>query len=49
MNLTREQLDRFERDGFLVLPNLLSADEVALLRAELARVGQVVEDRKSVV
>jgi L-proline 4-hydroxylase len=45
VNLTKEQLGRFERDGFLVLPNLLSADEVALLRAELARVSQVVDVR----
>jgi len=45
MKLTREQIDGFERDGFLVLPNLLGADEVALLRAELARVSQVVDVR----
>src|SRR6202046_3295643 len=45
MKLTREQIDRFERDGFLVLPNLLSAAEVGLLRAELARVSKVVDVR----
>jgi ectoine hydroxylase len=45
MNLTKDQIDRLERDGFLVLPNLLSADEIALLRAELARVSQLVDIR----
>jgi ectoine hydroxylase len=45
MKLSKDQIHRFERDGFLVLPNLLSADEVALLRAELARVSQVVDVR----
>jgi ectoine hydroxylase len=45
MNLTKDQIDSFERDGFLVLSNLLSAGEVELLRAELARVSQVVDVR----
>lgn len=35
MLLTNEQIERYERDGFLVLPNLFSAAEVAILRAEL--------------
>ena len=35
MKLSAEQLARFEQDGFLVLPSLFSADEVAALRAEL--------------
>jgi len=35
MMLTQAQLDRYERDGFLVLPGLFSAAEVALMRAEL--------------
>src|SRR5271168_2266760 len=45
MKLTKEQIDRFNRDGFLVLPSLLSAAEVELLRAELARVSKIVDVR----
>ena len=45
MKLTAEQIETFDRDGYLVLPNLLDADEVALLRAELARVSHVVDER----
>ena len=37
MNLTNDQLDRFDRDGFLILPDLFSPAEVAVLRAELLR------------
>ncbi len=36
MRLGSAQLERFERDGFLVLPELFSKDEVAALRARLA-------------
>ncbi len=35
MWLNGEQLERFERDGFLMLPELFSKDEVAALRARL--------------
>ncbi len=35
MNLTPTQLERFERDGFLILPKLFSAAEVAVLLREL--------------
>ncbi len=35
MRLSGEQLERFGRDGFLVLPELFSKDEVAALRARL--------------
>ncbi len=35
MELTAEQLARFERDGLLVLPGLFSPEEIARLRAEL--------------
>jgi ectoine hydroxylase len=45
MKLTAEQIEAFERDGFLVFPNLLSPDEVATLRGELARVSTVVDER----
>ncbi len=35
MRLSDEQIKRFEEDGFLVMPNLFSAAEVALMRAQL--------------
>jgi len=35
MQLTASQIDRFRKDGFLVLPNLFSAEEIAVLRAAL--------------
>lgn len=35
MRLTDEQLERFDRDGFLILPGLFSAAEIAVLRAAL--------------
>ena len=38
MRLTQEQLQRFERDGFLILPALFSAAEVAVLRNAMDRV-----------
>jgi len=36
MPLTREQIERFDRDGYLVIPDLLSAGEVAQLQRETA-------------
>jgi ectoine hydroxylase len=41
MHLTAEQCAAYERDGFLQLPGLLSAAEVALLRGEIERVAQI--------
>ena len=38
MNLSKSQLDAYERDGFLVLPELLSPQEVAQMKAELGRI-----------
>src|SRR5262245_15422248 len=38
MRLSPDLLDRFRRDGFLVLPNLFSAAEVAVMRAALPAV-----------
>ena len=35
MTLTKAQIDDYERDGFLILPGLFSAEEVAVLRARL--------------
>ena len=45
MKLTADQIAAFDRDGFLVLPNLLARSEVADLRAELARVSAVADER----
>jgi ectoine hydroxylase len=38
MRLSEEQLARFERDGYLFLPEVFSGDEVRLLHAEAARI-----------
>jgi len=38
MHLTQEQLQRFEQDGFLILPGLFSGPEVAILRGAMERV-----------
>ena len=35
MHLTAQQLEDFDRDGFLILPELFSKDEIAALRAPL--------------
>jgi ectoine hydroxylase len=45
MNLTAQQRAAFERDGYLIFPDLLDHDEVALLRSELARVSTVTDER----
>ena len=37
MKLTPAQLAAYERDGFLIFPDLVSAEEVALLRREVER------------
>jgi phytanoyl-CoA hydroxylase len=36
MQLTREQIDRFDRDGYLVIPDLLTPEDVAQLQRETA-------------
>lgn len=38
MQLTTDQVDSFERDGYLVLQNLFSAEEIHVLTAELPRI-----------
>ena len=47
MRLSDEQAARFERDGWVFLPEVFGADEVALLRAEAGRV--YASDRPEVV
>jgi ectoine hydroxylase len=41
MDLTAQQLEQFERDGFLVFPDLFSRPEIAVLRREVARLSQI--------
>jgi len=38
--IAADLIERFERDGYLVIPNLFSADEVAVFRDELERMRQ---------
>lgn len=44
MHLSATQLAAYERDGFLVLPELFSADEVAAMKAELRRIQAIDTD-----
>ena len=37
MKLTHDQIDQFEREGFLVFPSLFAPDEIAVLNAEVPR------------
>lgn len=46
MKLTQEQLDQFDRDGYLFLPNLFSAEEATFLKGEAEAIYQM--DRKEV-
>ena len=41
MELPPEQVKQFDRDGFLLFPNLFSEDEVGILRQEIDRVSQI--------
>ncbi|MBV8169753.1 MAG: phytanoyl-CoA dioxygenase family protein [Alphaproteobacteria bacterium] len=41
MKLTQAQRDQYDRDGFLIFPDLFSAEEVAILRREVARVSAI--------
>jgi len=41
MNLTPEQLAQYDRDGFLVFPDLIDREEIAVLRREVARLSTV--------
>src|SRR5258708_3734768 len=44
MELNAQQLEQFDRDGFLVFPDLFSRNEVAILRREVARLSQLQGD-----
>ena len=41
MNLTATQRAQYERDGFVIFPDLFSAAEVAVLRQEVARLAEI--------
>ena len=41
MELTAAQRSQFERDGFLIFPNLFSSAEVAVMRQEVARLCDI--------
>src|SRR5918996_6137094 len=41
MNLNAQQIAQFERDGYLLFPGLFSKAEVAVLRAETARLAAI--------
>lgn len=41
MELTAQQVEQFDRDGFIVFPDLFSRPEIAVLRREVARLSQV--------
>ena len=41
MELTPEQVAQFDRDGYLLFPNLFNEDEVDILRGETDRVSKI--------
>ena len=44
MRLTPSQIDAYHRDGFIVLEGLLSAAEVAAMKADLERIQKIDTD-----
>ena len=44
MELTAAQLAQYERDGFLIFPDLFGQAEVAVLRQEVARLAKINAD-----
>ncbi len=41
MELTAAQRAQYERDGFLIFPNLFSMAEIAVLRQEVGRLADI--------
>ena len=41
MRLTHERLEQFDRDGYLLFPGLVGADEAALMRREIERLARL--------
>ena len=46
MKLTQEQLEQFDREGYLFLPNLFSTEEATFLKGEAEAIYQ--QDRQEV-
>jgi ectoine hydroxylase len=44
LRLTTSQLRDYRRDGFVILPDHFSAQEVAAMKADLARIQQIDTD-----
>ena len=44
MMLARSQIEQYDRDGYLILPNLFTPDEVSTLLDEVERVSKVEAD-----
>jgi ectoine hydroxylase len=44
MHLSKEQLDTYERDGFLVVPKLFSEHEIQAMKADLERIQKIDTD-----
>lgn len=44
MQLSKDQIEQYNRDGFLVLPDLLSPAEVQAMKHDLARIQQIDTD-----
>ena len=44
MHLSPAQIAQYDRDGYLLFPDLLDAAEVAVLRREIARIARIESD-----
>src|SRR5580765_641227 len=44
MRMTESQLEQYRRDGYFIFPSLFSAAEIAVLRAETARLSAIEAD-----
>src|SRR3954470_16157680 len=44
MRMTREQLEQYRRDGYVTFPSLFTPAEIAVLRAETARLSALQAD-----
>src|SRR5204863_2626914 len=44
MRMTREQLEQYRRDGYVIFPSLFTPAEIAVLRAETARLSAIEAD-----
>ena len=44
MNLTKEQIAQFDKDGYLFFPNLFSKEEVQNLSAEVSKLYDIREE-----